>query len=168
MKKLIVVLLSIIAICVSCINRNYTEALHEAQERVVTLQRQLNEQIVQINHLSAEMDKKAVLTHYEIAEEIYNVDKYLLMAIETLETGHFKSENYLKNNNTFGANVGNGYFYYDSHEQSTMELARLLRFSYFNKGLDTLEKINPVFCPTDSQWHVKVQKIYNELIEDYE
>lgn len=103
------------------------------------------------------------LNRVEIAGETYNLDPLMLEAIERLETGNYTSEIYHENYNTWGAFDGTNYLKFDSEMQSTIELARTLRFNYFDKGLDTLEKIGKVYCPTDEKWAEKVKEIYDEL-----
>ena len=176
MVRLFALLLLVIAILsIFQINSNNYQRMKAFEEESISL-REYNNEILEKNEELQDKLKEANQTIrqlkeknvdvYEYAGYIYNEDPVLIKAIETLETGHFKSENYLNNNNTFGATSPDGsYYFYDSHEQSTMELARLLRFNYFNKGLVTLEEINDVFCPPDPEWSKKVNAIYEELKE---
>lgn len=104
---------------------------------------------------------------YETAKELYNVDPLLLEAIERHECKNYTSTNYKEKNNTWGAIEGNGYKTFDSVEQSTLELARCLRFYYFNYGLNSLEEIASEFAPKDvKEWVADVGKIYEELQND--
>ena len=106
---------------------------------------------------------------YAIAGELYDIEPELLEAIERLETGHFTSLNYKNLMNSWGAydSKNKVFITYDSHDQSTMELARTLRFHYFDEGLDTIEKISVVFCPNDSEhWAQQVNSIYKSLKGD--
>lgn len=103
------------------------------------------------------------LTRHDYAEMCYGIEAELLEAIERLETGNYTSAMYSDYNNTWGAFDGIEYKSFDSVEQSTMELARALKFFYFDRGLDTLEEINTEFCPSDSEWANKVKQIYEEI-----
>lgn len=101
---------------------------------------------------------------YDIAERIYNIDKDLLVAIERHETGNYTSDVYLIKNNTWGCIEGNVYRAFGSVEQSTLDLARCLRFYYYNYGLDTLEQIATQFCPNDvDNWVASIKQIYEEM-----
>ena len=163
MKKLIVIiLLGVIALAGLQIVEN---TLEDAHKRIVTLEKE-NEDLLQAlaeTEVQLASFEATVLDNYDYAEMIYNIDADLLKAIEILETGNFTSELYLTQNNTFGANVNGEYLTYESHGQSTLELARTLRFNYINKGLDTLQEINYVFCPDDLEWANKVEQIYYEV-----
>ena len=103
------------------------------------------------------------LTRHDYAQMCYGVEAELLEAIERLETGNYTSAMYNDFNNTWGAFDGIEYKRFDSVEQSTMELARALKFFYFDRGLDTLEEINTEFCPNDKEWANKVKQIYEEI-----
>lgn len=98
---------------------------------------------------------------YEIASEVYDVDIYLLKAIETLETGHYTSDLYLEKNNTWGCVRDGEFTAFDSVDQSTMELARTLHTYYEDMSI---EEISKKFCPDNaSEWSEVVSDIYKEL-----
>ena len=101
----------------------------------------------------------------QLAGELYDIDPKLLEAIERLECGNYTSNLYLTKNNTWGAydSLNKCFKTFASREQSTMELARTLRLYYYDKGMDTLEKIEPVYCPNDSTWAEQVRQIYEQL-----
>lgn len=103
-------------------------------------------------------------TQYEVAYEVYGIDPKLLEAIERLETGHFTSQIFKENNNAYGGRYNGEYLVYESHYQSTMELARLLKFKFYNNGITDLNEIGKIYCPDDEKWADKVQAIYNILI----
>lgn len=159
MKNLIEKILIVSALIVFCISMILVSEYHN---RIVALQKEKDELVVTLEEKSAtEGDTEP--TRYDMASEIYNVDKYLLESIERLETGHYTSEVFKTNNNTYGGKVNDEYLSYDSAEQSTMELARLLRFSYYDKGITDLYEIGKIYCPDDEEWAYKVMSIYQEL-----
>lgn len=103
---------------------------------------------------------------YYFASKTYDVEIELLEAIERVETGHYVSDLYIDKNNTWGAydEAKGEYISFDSHEQSTLELARSLRKYYFNEGLNTIEKISKKYCPNNSDhWAKQVRSIYGSL-----
>ena len=126
-------------------------------------------QIVSLKSANAnlvyEIENRPVKEIYELAEEIYGIEAELLQAIEILETGWYTSTLYEAKNNTWGARVNGEYKSFDSHKQSTMELARCLRFNYLNQGLVTLTEIGNKYCPDDPEWASKVNQIYLELMQ---
>jgi hypothetical protein len=126
-------------------------------------------QIVSLKSANAnlvyEIENYPVKEVYELAEEIYGIEAELLEAIERLETGHYTSDVYKAKNNTWGARYNGEYKSFDSHKQSTLELARCLRFNYLNEGLTTLTEIGARYCPNDPKWASKVNSIYLELMQ---
>lgn len=124
-------------------------------------------QIVSLKSANAnlvyEIENQPVKEIYQTAEKIYGVEAELLMAIEILESGHYTSDLYESHNNTWGAFDGNEYKYFDSHEQSTLELARCLKLYYLDEGIVTLTEIGRKYCPDDPYWASKVNEIYLEL-----
>lgn len=125
-------------------------------------------QIVSLKSANAnlvyEIQNQDVKAINELAEEIYGIEAELLEAIQILETGHYTSTLYKTHNNTWGAMNGNEYKYFDSHEQSTLELARCLKYYYLDEGLTTLTQIGEKYCPEDPSWSEKVNQIYLELM----
>lgn len=113
--------------------------------------------------LSKQLETKPTDDILQIAGDLYGIDPKLLEAIERLESGHYTSEKYKTLNNTWGAYDGVEYKSFESHEQSTMELARTLKYYYIDQGLDSVEAIGSKYCPDDSEWASKVMDIYNEL-----
>lgn len=101
---------------------------------------------------------------YEIAEEVYGIEKELLIAIEKHETKKYQSRLYIEQNNTWGSHDGNEYRTYRNDDESTLDLARCLRVYYYNNGLNTLEEIATEFCQNDIDgWVAKVKYFYNDL-----
>lgn len=104
------------------------------------------------------------LAYYDYAGSIYDIEPELLESIERFETGHYTSDIYKTLNNSWGAFDGIQYKSFDSHRQSTIELARTLRLNYFNEGLDTIEEIAAKYCPGDKDnWSESVRIIYEGL-----
>ncbi|WP_407453517.1 hypothetical protein [Methanobrevibacter sp.] len=125
-------------------------------------------QIVSLKSANAnlvyEIENQNVKSVYELAEEIYGIEKELIIAIEKLESAHYTSTLYKTHNNTWGAFDGKEYKYFDSHEQSTLELARCLKYYYLDEGIVTLTEIGKKYCPEDENWASKVNAIYMELM----
>lgn len=136
----------------------------ELEKQVLTLEKKKDELYSELAEMNVRQAEKEPYDIYEIAELVYGVDPVMIQAIERLESNHYRSELFRKTNNTYGGNINGEYIHYDSREQSTLELARLLKFNYINKGLDTVEKIAEVYCPdTPEEWATQVSAIYGEI-----
>lgn len=107
---------------------------------------------------------KAFLESYnsplsEFAEEFiqaadkYQIDWRLLPAITGVESSFGKEIPY-QSFNAYGWNNGN--YYFKSWEESIYQVSKALREKYFNRGLDTPEKIGPVYAPPSPSWGRKV------------
>lgn len=145
-------------------------------------------------------DELAIATDYKVEEEIienkkedkcnlgniecqiYNKAKeyemtddqaYLLIAISRHETGNWTSSAF-KNKNNFGGIMGaNGLKSYNTFDDGLEAFVSLLKNRYFNKGLTTIEKIQPVYCPVGAKndpnnlnqyWKANVKKYYDEYL----
>lgn len=112
---------------------------------------------------------------YSKAKEYDMTDEqaYLLIAISRHETGNWSSSAF-KNKNNFGGLMGsNGLKSYSSFDEGLDAFVSLLKNRYFNKGLTTIEKIQPVYCPVGAKndpnnlnkyWSANVTKYYNEYL----
>lgn len=142
MKKLLnILMLILLVLSLGAYKKASTEVI-EAKGEIVSLKSANANLVYEINN-------QPVKEVYQLAEEIYGIEAELLMAIEILETGYYTSTLYKTHNNTWGAFDGKEYKSFDSHKQSTLELARCLRFNYLNQGLVTLTEIGKVYCPDD-------------------
>jgi hypothetical protein len=101
---------------------------------------------------------------YEYCEETYGVDSNLIRSIEIHESGHYTSDLFLNKNNTWGAYRNGEWLEFESREESTKELARVLKEYYFDQGINTIELISNKYCPIDSDiWADSVSSIYKSL-----
>lgn len=112
---------------------------------------------------------------YNKAKEYNMTDEqaYLVIAISKHETGKWISSAF-KNKNNFGGLMGvNGLKTYDTQNDGLDAFVKLLKNRYFDKGLNTIEKIQPVYCPVGAKndpnglnkyWKTNVQKYYNEYL----
>lgn len=116
----------------------------------------LNDELQYLNDdLQNELDfvksEKAIMREVEnifmVASQVYEIEYELLMAISQHETGNFKSYAWLVLNNAGGIMGAKGLRTYDNKNMGVMELARLLRYYYFDEGYDTIEKIQKKYAP---------------------
>ena len=95
------------------------------------------------------------------------------IAISKHETGNYTSYAFKKLNNVGGMMCNSGLRSYDSLDDGIEAYLNNLKYNYFDIGLDTLEKIQPKYCPIgaandptglNKYWLSGTQKKYNELI----
>lgn len=97
----------------------------------------------------------------------------LVISISKHETGRWTS-NAFKNKNNFGGVMCNtGLRIYNTYNDGLTEYVNLLKSRYFDKGLNTIEKIGAVYCPigasndptgVNKYWIPNVTKFYNEYL----
>lgn len=111
---------------------------------------------------------------YEKAKELgLNEDQTLMsIAISKWETGNYTSVAFRNKNNVGGMMCSSGLITYGSLEEGIIAFLRNLKYNYFDIGLDTLEKIQPKYCPIGAEndpnnlnvnWLGGAKKMYNEL-----
>lgn len=103
-----------------------------------------------------------------MTEEQINIS----IAISRWETGNYTSKAYYNNNNVGGMMCNSGLIVYENLEQGIEAFLTNLKYNYFDIGLDTLDKIQPKYCPVGASndptglnqyWLNGTKKIYNSL-----
>lgn len=94
------------------------------------------------------------------AADKYNIDWKLVPAISGVESTFGKAIPY-NSYNAYG--WAGGEYYFNSWEDSLEIVSRSLRANYYNRGLDSVEKISPVYCPPNKSWGAKVQYFMDKL-----
>ena len=111
---------------------------------------------------------------YDLTKE----QSLIAVAISKFETGNYTSSA-LKNNNNFGGNMewtsqGSRLMNFISEEEGLNFYIKNLKNNYFDKGLNTLADIQPIYCPIGAEndptginkyWLDGVTKVLNEIIE---
>ena len=133
--------------------------------------------VVKIEDKTCKMDKYSCMI-YLVGKEYGLTDEqsFMAVAISKHETGNYTS-NAFKNQNNLGGIFRSGQLAtFGTLEEGINEFVSLLKNSYFDKGLDTIEEIGNVYCPVGASndptgvnvhWIPMVTKYYNELIENY-
>lgn len=94
------------------------------------------------------------------------------IAISKWETGNYTSVAFKEKNNVGGMMCNNTLRVYDSLDEGIEAFINNLKNNYFDMGLDTLEKIQPKYCPIGADndpkglnqyWLDGTNKMYNEL-----
>ena len=108
-------------------------------------------------------------TEYGLSRE----QAFIVVSISRHETGKWTSKAFLNKNNLGGIMCSTGLRTYSSLDEGVEAFVSLLKNRYFDKGLDTIEKIQPVYCPINADndphnlnqyWLPMVTKYYNEYL----
>ena len=101
----------------------------------------------------------------------YGIDWRIAVAISRWETGNFTSSIY-QNKNNVGGLYCRGFLSYETLDEGVEAFVSNLKRNYFDMGLDTLEKIQPKYCPIgaandpnglNKNWLNGVTQIYQSL-----
>jgi len=99
----------------------------------------------------------------EIADK-YEIDWRLIPAISGIESTFGRQIPY-NSYNAYG--WANGTYRFNSWEESFEKVAKTLKEKYIDRGLDTPEKMGPVYAPPSKTWAGKVRYFMNK-IENFE
>ena len=106
-----------------------------------------------------------------INNELTENQAFIILAISKHETGKWTSRAFTEKNNLGGIMCSTGLKNYNSLDEGIDAFVSLLKNRYFDKGLDTIEKIQPVYCPIGADndprglnqyWLPRVTEYYNE------
>lgn len=94
---------------------------------------------------------------------MYRIDCYLLPSISGVESTFGKF--YLVGTyNPFG--WGGGYIAFNSWESAFTEVAKGLRFNYYNRNFTSLEEIAHIYAPPSTTWSTHVQFFLNRFHQE--
>lgn len=142
------------------------------QEKTPTLEETTQNETKQEEEGKCTLEHETACKIKKKAEE-YNIDWKMAVAISRWETGNFTSNLY-KTKNNVGGLYCNGFLSYNSLDEGIDAFVRNLKRNYFDMGLNTLEKIQPKYCPIgaandpnglNQHWLNGVTQIYNSLEE---
>jgi len=90
----------------------------------------------------------------------YGIDWKLLPAISGVESA-FGKRIIASSFNAYG--WGGGRIRFNSWEESIEKVSKALAEKYYARGLNTPQKMNPVYCPPNKAWAGKVIGIMNKI-----
>lgn len=128
------------------------------------------------NETKQEEEYKCTLGHetackIKIKAEEYGIDWKIAVAISKWETGSWTSNIY-NNKNNVGGMYCRGFISYNSLDEGIEAFISNLKRNYYDKGLNTIEKIGSKYCPVgasndptglNKNWVPGVTKFYQEL-----
>ena len=128
---------------------------------------QLNSELVNSINYSASLQGNykdlPIVEQFKLAGQVYDTDYRMIYAIACHETGNFTSNLFLNKNNPGGIKGGDGWMSFPSRLEGIMEMTRMIKRNYINRGYDTLEKMEPIYCPDGSNWAEKVNSYMTSL-----
>ncbi|MBQ8131551.1 MAG: glucosaminidase domain-containing protein [Bacilli bacterium] len=98
---------------------------------------------------------------------------FIAVSISKHETGNWTSNAFKNKNNLGGIMCSSGLRTYNSLDEGIEAFVTLLKNRYFDQGLDTIDKIGPVYCPVGADndpnglnqyWIPYVTNYYNSYI----
>ncbi len=96
-----------------------------------------------------------------------NVDYNTAVSIGAAETGAFLTSGARKTNNIYGGLVNGRLKSYKNIEYGVLSYIKLLSTKYYSEGLDTIEKIGYVYCPSIENGIKKASSHWLNLVYSY-
>jgi hypothetical protein len=117
---------------------------------------------IDIDKLNNDRDPEAIKAFIQQIAPEYGVDWKLVYAIGAYESGYFKSNLALSNNNFFGRKAtSTTWRSYSTAEEGIRDQFLYVKEHYIDNGLDTPAKMNHIYCEGNT-WQVMVQTIMDK------
>ena len=87
---------------------------------------------------------------------IYDVDYKLLSSIAYIESGNLKAKGMMKKNNIYGGMGNKGLISYRNINYGVLSYVKLMKKKYYDKGLNTVEKICMSYNPIEVDGHKEI------------
>lgn len=123
------------------------------------------------NNICNLSDIECKIFNKAIDEGLTTDQAFILLSISKHETGKWTSKAFIEKYNLGGIMCSTGLKKYNSLDEGIEAFVTLLKNRYFQQGLDTIEKIQPVYCPIGADndpknlnqyWLPMVSRYYNE------
>lgn len=128
---------------------------------------ELSQEMCHLGEVECKIYNKSI--EYGLSRE----QAFIVVSISRHETGKWTSKAFLEKHNLGGIMCSTGLRQYGSLDEGIDAFVSLLKNRYFDRGLDTIEKIQPVYCPIgasndpkglNQHWLPMVTKYYNEYM----
>lgn len=117
----------------------------------------------EIDEATFGLDPEAIKALMQEIGQEYNVDWRLVYAIGYHESGNYSSHLARAQFNFFGRKANSSsYASWSDPEEAIRNQFEYLQTRYFDRGLNTPAKINPVYAE-DPTWHYRVEAVMNGL-----
>lgn len=129
--------------------------INKPLKEIVTVANVVETQNIPVNIVVEEPEEEICIFDSTSCKIVENAKKIGLneeqtlisIAISKWETGNYTSSAFKNKNNVGGMMCSSGLISYDSLEDGINAFLKNLKNNYFDIGLDTLEKIQPKYCP---------------------
>jgi len=116
-----------------------------------------------LDKLNNEKDPEAIKAYIQEKADNYGMDWKLVYAIGAYESGYFKSNLAQSQNNFFGRKATSStWMSWETPQEGIDNQFEYLKTRYFDRGLDTPEEMNHVYCEGDT-WKYKVRSIMDSV-----
>lgn len=85
-----------------------------------------------------------------------NVDTSIALSIGAAESGYYQVKYMLRMNNVYGGMGYKGLIRHENIEVGVLNYIRMLSLNYFGKGLNTIQDIGYIYCPTINDYGQKI------------
>lgn len=171
---------AIIIWCLVISNLNYNFDIKSAINKLEVNKLNIKE-VVAMAEEEQQEEQEAVCNLDEVSCKIYNKaieleaneeQALIMIAIAKWETGNYTSRAFNSLNNVGGMMCNKGLIKYDSLDDGINAFVSNLKYNYIDLGLDTIEKIQPKYCPVgasndpmglNKNWLFGVNSKFNEL-----
>lgn len=149
-------------------NKIITKEIEVIPEDMAKVEEQFMEEPINTCKLS-EIECK--IYNKAIEQGLTNEQAYIILSISKHETGRWTSNAFINKHNLGGIMCSTGIKQYNTLDEGIEAFVNLLKNRYFAQGLDTIEKIQPVYCPVgaandpkglNKYWLSTVTQFYNE------
>ena len=112
-----------------------------------------------IDKLNIEKDPEAIKAYIQEKADDYGVDWRLVYAIGAYESGYYKSSLAQRQNNFFGRKAtSTTWMSWETPQEGIDNQFEYLKTRYIDRGMDTPEEMNAVYCEGDT-WKYMVRNI---------
>lgn len=143
----------------------------DAPNKKEEIKEEVEETETEKNNICNLSDIECKIFNKAIDEGLTTDQAFILLSISKHETGKWTSKAFIEKYNLGGIMCSTGLKKYNSLDEGIDAFVKLLKNRYFLQGLDTIEKIQPVYCPIGADndpknlnqyWLPMVSRYYNE------
>ena len=107
-------------------------------------------ELVKTTYRPCSADREYIEGLVQYFSSLYNnVDYKLMLSIGAAESGYYTARTMLNKNNIYGGMGAGGLMGYKNIEYGVWQYIKKMSEQYYDKGLNTMESISYVFCPTN-------------------
>lgn len=155
----------------------YRDKIVQVEKEIVKAETKEEEVVIEAKEVQAcNLSEVECKIYNKAIEQGLSVEQsYIILSISKHETGKWTSNAFNNKHNLGGIMCNTGLKQYNTLDDGIDAFVSLLKNRYFNQGLDTIEKIQPVYCPVGASndpnnlnqyWLPMVTNYYNEYLQN--